>query len=329
MNTITIQHPMVLWGLLLLPLGVFWLLWSQRQGVRDSLAFSHIGLVRQLIQSPGLLWQQRLIPLLLLLSGGCLIMALSQPAWTTMVVTRHRMIMLAFDISLSMEAKDLKPNRLAAARQAALRFIHQLPPQTQVGLVFFAGNAFLITPPTADHAEVLDPLERLSPKDLREGTAIGDALLTSMDGLQAPSKESPSDKKPGSLSSTEYLPGAIVLMTDGENNMGTAPLVVTDQLVNTPIQVFTLGVGAEEGTFIRDGIYTQLDEMTLQTIAQQAHGQYYRVRSGQSFDAIYDQITHEVLGLAPQHVSLASWLVGLSGVFLVMAYGVMMVQRRY
>lgn len=311
-------YPWVLWFLLLIPFLGLWFLLQQRQYWRDTLSFSQVSVLRYLRHAKHPILFQRFLPLCLLLALGVCIVGLAQPALKTKVATQNSYLVLALDISISMEATDLSPNRLEAAKTTAIDFVKSLPKGTQLGLEFFAGNTYLVSPPIEDHQLIIEYLKSLKQEDLRPGTAIGDALITAIDSLQRtilPQQPSPEDSKPAR---TPH--GSIILLTDGESNLGISPLIATQEAQKQRISVYTIGMGEETGAYVRGGIFTHLDESTLQAIARQTGGSYYRARSLKDFQEIYTQIAQKTLSYKEKTVSLMPWCLGLALVLILLAF---------
>lgn len=314
---IVFEHPQWLWALTLIVPLLGWFLWVQRRYWQDAFAFSQVSLLALVEQQPQIVWIQRAVPLALLCAMACCVVGLAQPGTETKVATPASAVMLALDISLSMEATDIAPNRLTAEKQAAIRFIQTLPAQTRAGLTLFSGNTYLASPLTQDHAGLIELLSNLSLKDLRSGTALGDAVLTSLDSFRG---VSPTGSPSGM---------AIVLMTDGENNMGLGTQVAQAEAKRQGIPVFTVGLGETEGATIRQGLYTRLDESALETLAVQTGGAYYRVRKFSDFKAVYEPLAKKAHLYEKSRVSLVPVCLGLALVLLLGAFGFGVTQRRF
>jgi Ca-activated chloride channel homolog len=312
-------YPWALLLLFLVPLLGFWFLLEQRQYWRDAMSFSKVDLLKKLKHLKNMANRQRILPLLLLLALLFSIIGLAQPVFRTRVVTQNSNLMLILDISISMEATDISPNRLDAAKTAAIDFTRHLPDETLVGLELFAGNSYLVTPPIEDHEKVIGYLESLQLSDLHEGTAIGDALINALDALRASvNHDLPLRKNQGNQPLQQQ--GSIILLTDGENNLGISPTVAVSEAIKQHVPVFTVGMGEETGAYVRGGIFTHLDESELQTIAQQTGGDFYRARSFQDFKWIYDKISQKTLGTEEKQLNLMPWCLALSTLLLLSAF---------
>ena len=195
-------------------------------------------------------------------------------------------IMLSVDVSLSMLARDLMPDRLTALKDIAKRFVEQRTGD-RIGLVAYSGEAFTKVPVTTDHQVVLDEIENLSPLELEQGTAIGEGLSVAVNHL----KNSRAKSK------------IIILMTDGVNTIPNAmnPLIAANLAKNNDIKVYSIGIGTNGYALMPTGtnglgelIFTEtqvtIDEPMLREVAEETGGKYFRATSNQRLQAVYDEI---------------------------------------
>lgn len=197
-------------------------------------------------------------------------------------------IMLAMDVSTSMLAEDLKPNRIEAAKQVAAEFINGRP-NDNIGLTIFAGEAFTQCPMTVDHAVLLNMFQNVSSDIaakgiIEDGTAIGMGLANAISRL----KESKAKSK------------VIILLTDGSNNRGEiSPLTAAEMAKSFGLRVYTIGVGTNgtapypvQGAFGTQyvNMAVEIDENVLRQIAKTADGQYYRATSNSKLKEVYEEI---------------------------------------
>ena len=194
-------------------------------------------------------------------------------------------IMMALDISGTMQAEDLKPNRLEAAKQVASDFVIARP-NDQIGLVVFAGESFTLLPMTTDKSSLLNAVSSVEMGLLEDGTAIGDGLATSINRIVEGKAKSKS----------------IILLTDGSNNTGLiAPLTAAEIAKDKGIKVYTIGIGSNGsalspvginyyGKLEYDYVKVTIDEQTLQSIARMTGGKYYRATDKNSLEGIFKEI---------------------------------------
>ncbi len=220
------------------------------------------------------------------LAVGLLIVALARPQSTSSrqnVTVEGIDIVLAQDISGSMLAEDLKPNRLEASKAVAEKFIDERP-NDRIGLVVFAGEAFTQVPLTTDHKVLKDMLEKLKSGIIEDGTAIGDGLATSVARLE----------------DSQAISKVIILLTDGVNNMGSVdPLSAAEIAKLYGIRIYTIGVGSY-GTapfpyktpfgIQYQNVQVEIDEGLLKQVAELTDGKYFRASSNQKLTEIYNAI---------------------------------------
>ena len=221
---------------------------------------------------------------------SALIIALARPRSFTISQNQDESqgidIMLSVDVSLSMLAKDLEPDRLTALQKIAKKFVSQRPGD-RIGLVVYSGEAFTKVPVTSDHAVVMDELDQLNPLELQPGTAIGEGLSVAVSHL----KDSKAKSK------------IIILMTDGVNTIENAmPTQVGSELARSnDIKVYSIGIGTNgyalmptRTDIFGDLVFTEeevkIDEAVLREIAQTTGGKYFRATSNQSLEDVYDEI---------------------------------------
>ena len=207
--------------------------------------------------------------ILLLFMSGCFFMALSNPEWkntTERNIQSGNTIIFALDVSKSMLAEDLKPNRIESAKKILKKFVQQ-GNIAQMGLVIFAGEAFTSIPPTSDTNAFLEALDVISPNSIRQelpglsGTSIGNALLLSEDLLR---RNSIVDHK------------AIILLTDGEANTGMNPIPIIKNMAQGNTPIYSVGIGSESGT-------------DLYVTAQDGTKKYFLGEDGKPIRAILDE----------------------------------------
>ncbi len=234
---------------------------------------------------PGL--RRHLPAFVFLLSLAVLVTAFAQPAREVRVPRERATVIVAIDVSLSMEATDVEPDRLQAAQAAANRFIDELPPTLNVGIVSFAGTATVLVPPTKDRLPAKQAIDNLR---LAESTAIGEAIFTSLDALlNAPADES-----------GELPPARIVLLSDGETTVGRPDVDAIRAAKEAEIPVSTIAFGTEGGTIIYDDPRTEFVEAepirvpvredNLREIAEATDGAFFTAASLEELESVYQDI---------------------------------------
>lgn len=295
---------LLLLGLIPIIVGVY--IWILRRRRRYAVRYSSLSLVRAALPKKSS-WRRHLPVALFLLGLASLVVALGRPVATVVLPSGQATIVLAMDISGSMCSTDIEPNRLIAAEEAALEFIHNQHSNTQIGVVVFAGFAEIIQPPTRDQNALEDAIRGL---DVARRTAIGSGILRSLDAI-AEVDESIPPTDFGSFSSSTvnpvppetYAPHIIVLLTDGASNAGPWPLDAAQQAADRGIRVYTIGFGTNEGApfafcdnwFFSGGGFggggggfrRGIDEQTLIDIANLTGGEYYQATSASELDDVF------------------------------------------
>ncbi|MDA0178057.1 MULTISPECIES: vWA domain-containing protein [Mesoflavibacter] len=284
---ITFENKIFFWLLLALPLAILWYVLKHKRQTAELKISSLKGFKTNQSWLPKLkhvLFALRLIALALLVT------ALARPRTSETKsktkTTRGIDIVMAIDVSASMLAKDLRPNRLEALKDVASEFIKGRP-NDRIGLVEYAGESYTKTPITSDKAIVLRSLEEIQYNTIIEGgTAIGMGLATSVNRL----KDSKAKSK------------VIILLTDGVNNSGAInPSIASELAVEFGIKVYTIGLGTNgmalspvaflaNGRFQYDRVQVEIDEELLKSIATATGGKYFRATNNQKLAQIYDEI---------------------------------------
>jgi Ca-activated chloride channel family protein len=241
-------------------------------------------------------------------------------------------VILAFDVSGSMAADDLKPTRMEAAKTAARDFIEKQPGTVQVGVVAFSDNGFSVQPPTADQAAILAAINRLT---AQRGTSLANGITASLNTIAASRAQgiigetngeppSLSNRAPEPTSTPTPLPkgtytsAAIVLLTDGENNEMPDPLAVAQTAADRGVRIYTVAVGSPAGTTLKINgftVHTQLNEEMLKQISAITGGEYYNADNEEELRAIYDNLDPQLL-LKPQNTEITALFAGASIILL-------------
>ncbi|HLQ04757.1 MAG TPA: VWA domain-containing protein [Verrucomicrobiae bacterium] len=282
-------------------------IWAQRRRQKYALRYANLSLVREALgKGPG---RKRHIPPALLL-GALFFMALgtARPETVVTVPVQEGTVILALDVSGSMLAEDLKPNRMEAAKDAAKAFVARQGNDVKLGVVAFSGDAQVVQSPTKDHDLVIAAINRLKPQ---RATAIGRGMLASLDAIFEDSEETPpsvialrrlsgdpTGPTPPPVPKGADRTATIVLLSDGQNNQFPAPQQVIEDAVNRGIRIYTVGVGSADGTVVRiqgRSVRTRLDEATLKQIADATGAQYYNASNEKDLRAVYENLTTQLV----------------------------------
>lgn len=283
----TFEDPQFFWLLLLLPLAIGWYFYTRNKR-QAELKIPSVG---------GFKAKKSILPylrhglfVLRLVALSLLIVAMAKPRTTDVSsrtsTTQGIDIVLSIDVSASMLARDLEPNRLEALKEVAAEFIRERI-SDRIGLVVYAGESFTLTPVTSDKALVLESLDGIGFNTvLDNGTAIGMGLATAVNRL----KES------------EAISKVIILLTDGVNNAGFIdPKIASELAEEFGIKVYTIGIGSNGMALSPIGIHAngdfqygmakvEIDESLLQQIAATTEGKYFRATDNQKLEEIYEEI---------------------------------------
>ena len=283
------------WPWLLLSLGAIPLLWvgyrrllRQRAARRAELAA--LGLVAA---GPDAGRRARLAPALFLAALGLLLVALARPQATVAEPRREGTVVLAFDVSSSMAAKDVQPSRMAAAQAAARAFVGKQPTTIRLAVVAFGQSGVIAQQPTDNHAAVLAAIDRLAPQG---GTALGRGIQTSLSAIvgRTVQLDAPNESPESSGQNLGYYgSAAVILLSDGENTDNPDPLNAAQLASTAGVRVYPIGFGSPGGSVIEvDGfqIATALDESLLRSIATTTNGTYFQAADAQALAKVYDSI---------------------------------------
>jgi len=287
MKEVTFLNPQFFWLFLLLPLAIGWYLWKRKQQAPTLKISSLKGFQTK---SSFLAKLQPLLFVMRLLALSALIVAMARPRTVDISnktkTTKGIDIVIAVDVSGSMLAKDLKPNRMEALKRVAADFVEERP-NDRIGLVVYAAEAYTKTPVTSDKSVILDAVNSIKyDNTLQDGTGIGMGLTTAVNRL----KDSKAKSK------------VIILLTDGVNNAGfIEPETASDIAEQYGIKVYTIGIGtngmaefpyaiAPNGQFLFRMMQVEIDEKLMQSIARKTGGKYFRATSNSKLAQIYKEI---------------------------------------
>jgi Ca-activated chloride channel family protein len=286
-----------IWLLLLLPVALLLVgyVWQQARRSRYAVRFATLPMLERLAPTrPG--WRRHVPAVFLLLTFVALCVAAARPQVAEEVPRERATVMVVVDVSLSMQATDVEPDRLTAAREAAIGFVQGLPKGFNVGVVSFSGAATVLASPAPDQAAAVDALEGLT---LDEGTAIGDGVLTSLKQLEVVEADGEGE-----------VPSHIVLLSDGTNTVGTSVDRAADAADEAGVPVSTIAYGTAEGTVTVDGqlVPVPVDEAALEALADATDGQAYEAESAEQLTEVYDDIQSSI-GFRTEQRDVTRWAV--------------------
>jgi Ca-activated chloride channel family protein len=290
--------PLYLLLLLLLPVlgGLYWL--SQLRRRRYAIRFTNLDLLRQVMgPAPGV--RRHLPPLLFLLGMAGLLLAMARPAATLRVPGNQVSVMLVIDVSGSMQATDVLPTRMDAARAAARTLIDDLPGNARVGVVSFNSSAIVAAPLSEDHQAARNALDSLQ---ARGGTAIGDGIEAGLRQLDPSGRPKASSGRPTSM---------IVLLTDGSSNAGVDPQLAAADAKTAGVPVESVGVGQRnQMTYVQGQLIDGVDEQALQAVSSSTGGRYYYAEAASQLQQIYSSLGSS-FGWRTRHLDLTIPVLGL------------------
>ena len=340
------QWPELLWLLFLVPVLVGAYLYALRRKKKASVRFASLMLVRDAI-GPGQTIRRHLPPGLILIAMIAAIVAMARPSATLTLPSDYMTLILAIDVSRSMQAADVAPNRITAAQQAVRAFIEELPRNVRMGIVSFAGTAQVVQTPTENREDLLNAVNRFQ---LQRATATGSGLLVSLTQLlpdagidlesavfdtsfsrwgggaasldKARKKDDKAAKKdftpvpPGS-----YASGAIILLSDGRRTTGPDPLEAAKLAADRGVRVYTVGFGTKEGGLIGGeewSFYVRLDEETLKSVAAITGAEYFYAGTADDLKKVYQNLQSKI-GLEKRDTEIGAIFSALTALLVVLA----------
>ncbi len=352
------------WALLVilfapLMLVIHWLM--QRRRRKLAVRVSSVSLIRDAIPQRSR-WRRHLPLALLLTSLVILGVSTARPTGSREVPLSSTSILLALDVSRSMCATDVDPNRLFVAKEAARTFIKAQNDGTRIGIVAFAGIAALVVAPTTDDKALLEAIDALS---TFRGTAIGMAILASIDAIaEINPNVAPTGVELGDTTDAadpaniaDFEPDTIVVLTDGANTRGVEPIIAAQEAVARHLRVYTIGFGTTEpsqpvctidqisGTPLGDdrqfdggggggggggrrGRFLELDEPTLTAVAEMTGGAYFRAQDAEQLIDVFLDLPNEVV-VQREDFELTAWFVLVAAILAVSAISLSLLWNRY
>jgi Ca-activated chloride channel family protein len=340
--------PLLLLGLLLVPALLALYAWAQRRRTRYAVRFTNLDLLANLApRRPA--WRRHVPPAIYLAAVAALVLGLARPTMVVATPREDATVLLTIDVSGSMQATDVSPTRLDAARSAAQSFIDQLPAGIRVGIVAFASRPVTLVSPTVDRGALKTALDGLTARD---GTAMGDALMQTLDlaeKIQAdsgatvsptpsvapgsspaasPSPAPSASPAPGTTSTDKPLV-ATILLSDGANSVGRAqPLEAAQRAATLGVPIYTIALGTPNGQVTVDDPRTGQavtldvppDTATLAQIAEITNAKAFDAPTAQDLSAVYDNLQSRI-GYVQQTQEVTAWFAAAALIFVVAGAG--------
>jgi Ca-activated chloride channel family protein len=301
------QWPEMLWLYLALPLLVAAYFYALSRKKKLALRYASLTLVKEAMGA-GQKWRRHVPPLLFLLALAVMIGAIARPQAVITLPSQHETVILAMDVSGSMRATDVEPNRLVAAQNAARAFIADQPDSVRIGIVAFAGTATVAQAPTRNHDDLVAAIERFQ---LQRATAIGSAIIVSLATIfpdagydvatfmyGAENEKKGAKPAPGAAAVKPVPPGSynnavIILLTDGQRTTGPDTIAAARLAADRGVRIYTVGVGTPDGKIVGfEGwsMHVRLDEETLKTVADVTRGEYFYAGNAPDLKKIYESL---------------------------------------
>ena len=334
-SAMTFIWPEMLWGLLAVPLLIGLYVWLLRRRKKTALRYASLSLVKEAM-GKGLAWRRHLPPALLLAAVTALLVAAGRPAAVISLPSAEKTIVLAMDVSGSMRATDVLPDRFTAAKEAAKAFVAELPRTVRIAVVQFAGTAAVVQAPTLSRDDVVAAIDRFQ---LQRGTAIGSGIVLSLATLfpdadidlsqitgQRAMPPAPGDKPKAEF--TPVAPGsygsaAIILLTDGQRTTGPDPVEAAKMAADRGVRVYTVGVGTKEGETIGfEGwsMRVRLDEETLKNIANMTRADYFYAGTAADLKKVYQGLSTRLV-VEKKETEISALFAALGALLVVLAAG--------
>jgi len=265
-----------------------------------------------------------------------MLVSVARPAAIVMLPSQRETVILAMDVSGSMRAADVEPDRITASKTAAKEFVSAQPRSTRIGVVAFAGTAMLVQAPTANREETLSAIDRFQ---LQRGTNIGSGMLVALQTIfpevefetgprfssegprAAPLGEAQPDEPPFMpVEPGSYTSAVIVVLTDGQPTTGPNPVDVARMAADRGVRVFTVGFGSQAGETVGFGgmsMRVQLDEETLRQIAEITRGRYFHAGSASDLHEVYASLTSQ-FGLERDETEITALFSATAGVLMLL-----------
>ena len=289
----------------------------QRRRRHYAVRFTNVAVLAAVApRHPG--WRRLLPATAMILAVATMVFGFAQPTRQTNVTRDSATVMLAIDVSDSMRATDVKPDRITVARNAAKEFVQKLPRQFKLGLISFAAAAEVLVTPTTDRAPALRQLDDLK---LAPNTAIGEAIFAALESINATHPPPARGKQPAAL---------IVVMSDGNTTIGRSTEAAAAAAARARIPVSTIAYGTDAGTVIADGrvLRVPVDRQALRAAAETTGGKYFEAATSSQLKQVYDNIGTQV-DLVREQRELTPWFaaVALAFAFVAAAFALVWAPR--
>jgi Ca-activated chloride channel family protein len=307
----TFLWPDLLWLLTAVPALIAAYLFLLGRKKKSSLRYPNLGLLKEAMGA-GRRFRRHIPPLIFLLALTVLIIAVARPSAVVTLPTQHETVILAMDTSGSMRATDVEPSRIAAAQAAAKSFVADQPRRMRIAVVTFAGTAAVAQAPTDNREEILAAIDRFQ---LQRATAIGSGILVSLKVIfpdaefdlrsynprtdssrSAPLDQAGKPEKPAfkPVPAGSYGSAVIILLTDGQSNVGPDPIESARMAAERGVRVYTVGFGTAEGESLRfEGwsMRVRLNEEALKKIAEVTQGEYFYAGTAADLKKVYQTLS--------------------------------------
>ena len=305
----TFTWPEMLWLALALPVLIAVYALILRRKKKLAIRYASLAMVKDAMGASQRV-RRHVPPALFLLALLAMIVAIARPQAVVTLPSQHEVVMLAIDVSGSMRATDVEPNRLVAAQAAAKTFVEEQPRSTRIGVVAFAATALVVQHPTQNREDILAAIDRLQ---LQRGTAVGSGIIVSLAAIfpnagitldsvgdnakkaalkgysiEDPKKAAKEPFKP--VAPGSHTSAAIILLTDGQRTTGPDPIEAARLAADRGIRIFTVGIGTPDGEIMGfEGwrMRVRLDEETLKSVSSMTHGQYFYAGNAADLKKVY------------------------------------------
>ena len=310
-----------LWLLLLTPLLVMAYFWALKRKKAAAIRYANLAVVKQAMGGTSR-FRRHIPPILFLCAITVLLLAVARPAAIMTLASKRATILMALDVSGSLRGAEVDPNRIVAAQKAAKAFVKGQPRDVRIGIVAFAGTAFLVQPPTTNRDDLNTAIDRF---ELQRGTAVGSGILVSLQTifpqeqfdlspwggggrsqdfypeaapLGGPANAQAKKAPPEPVAPGSYQSALIILMTDGQTTTGADPIEAAKTAADHGVRVFTVGFGSTDGQVVGFGgrfMRAQLDEESLKQIADRTKAQYFRASTSAELEKVYKNLNTKLM----------------------------------